>query len=388
MLNIPVATTSDVVERDVWGQWRLHAYALGSVSHVSTSNPQVSNRDRVHSRLIIGDYGIPLYRFATLPELLGAYRDAMDGHRELHSNGILHRDISFGSVFIAPHVERGERGLLVDFDYAAKDHVGEDGSKLYDDGRTGTMSFMSLDVLARQRVTVERPSNVSGQAISLEEELKAIVFEGDNNSMLATTPAEKRPEALRHSVLHELESFWLILLWICLKRIRPFTARDHSVGSFHWGDNRWRASNFIKKFFDETVPSSILCERRTLFENGISAFDCDVVPAISPYFAVIVPFVRVIFRVLCEVYYDRAAGKRDRTDDTSLYDDFLRGLEICLEHKKMLLWDSNLAPDHARDEYERRVRYGFYSNIDIPPMVQRVLDLPRPAEPAPSNSEA
>lgn len=43
--------------------------------------PSISRTEiaRIHSHLIMRDYGIPLYRFTTLPELVGAYRDAIQG---------------------------------------------------------------------------------------------------------------------------------------------------------------------------------------------------------------------------------------------------------------------------------------------------------------------
>lgn len=51
----------------------------GEMYQNASPNQRIPQYNRIHSRLVMRDYGIPLHHFATLPELLGAYRDAIEG---------------------------------------------------------------------------------------------------------------------------------------------------------------------------------------------------------------------------------------------------------------------------------------------------------------------
>ena len=46
-------------------------------------SPRIPYQNRVHSRLVLRDYGVPIYRFTSMKELLGAFRDAIAGEFRL-----------------------------------------------------------------------------------------------------------------------------------------------------------------------------------------------------------------------------------------------------------------------------------------------------------------
>ncbi|KAI0055077.1 hypothetical protein BV25DRAFT_1816139, partial [Artomyces pyxidatus] len=104
-------------------------------------------RNRIHSRIVMSSFGWPLLQFRDLPELCGALHDAIAGHRWLYRQGILHRDISPGNVLITP-LAAPNRGLLIDLDNACEyaTHV-----SIPNDGRSGTLAFMSFEVIAKER---------------------------------------------------------------------------------------------------------------------------------------------------------------------------------------------------------------------------------------------
>ncbi|KAK4118105.1 hypothetical protein N657DRAFT_638274 [Parathielavia appendiculata] len=57
--------------------------------------------NRVHRRVILFDYGIPIYRAASRQALLGALVDCIEGHESLRQKaGLLHWDISIGNVMV------------------------------------------------------------------------------------------------------------------------------------------------------------------------------------------------------------------------------------------------------------------------------------------------
>jgi len=69
----------------------------------------------VHRRVILRDYGIPIYKAGSRETLLGALADCIEGHESLRRKaGLLHRDISLNNLMI----DKDNRGFLIDLDLA------------------------------------------------------------------------------------------------------------------------------------------------------------------------------------------------------------------------------------------------------------------------------
>ncbi|KAL7270699.1 hypothetical protein RUND412_006586 [Rhizina undulata] len=113
-----------------------------------------SLQDRIHTRLITR-IGKRLEKFASIVQLLEALRDAIRGHQSLYETGkILHRDISINNNMIATSdLERpdGFKGFLIDPDMAVSTDLPGDRKLVHH--RTGTLEFMSLNVLKRRQHT-------------------------------------------------------------------------------------------------------------------------------------------------------------------------------------------------------------------------------------------
>jgi serine/threonine protein kinase len=113
--------------------------------------------------------GRSLRAYRSVRELLEALRDAIAGHRSLLEDGkILHRDISENNIIITEHAgDEGPRGQLIGLDLAKElDSVPSGASH-----RTGTMQFM-----------------------------QSRCFKGGG-----------------HTYRHNLESFFYVLLWMCIR---------------------------------------------------------------------------------------------------------------------------------------------------------------------------
>ncbi|QSZ29959.1 hypothetical protein DSL72_004477 [Monilinia vaccinii-corymbosi] len=102
-------------------------------------------------------------------ELLEVFRDAIAGHRSLLEDGkILHRDISeYNIIIMDPGTKDEPKGRLIDLGLAKELHSTPSGAS----HRTGTMQFMAIEVL----------------------------------------------EGQGHTYRHDLESFFYVFIWMCVR---------------------------------------------------------------------------------------------------------------------------------------------------------------------------
>jgi serine/threonine protein kinase len=129
--------------------------------------------------VILRDYGYPIYKASSRTSLLAALSGCIEGHESLRKAGVLHRDISINNLLINEDpVNPSRRSFLIDLDLAIKeDREGASGAK----GKTGTRAFMAIGALLGEQ----------------------------------------------HSFMHDLESFFWVLFWICIhyngpaKNIKP-----------------------------------------------------------------------------------------------------------------------------------------------------------------------
>jgi hypothetical protein len=125
--------------------------------------------NRVNYCLVTSPAGRPLREYQSVKELLEALLDAIRGHRSLLEDGkILHRDISENNIIITELPAEGDpKGRLIDLDLAKELDSMPSGAR----HRTGTMQFMAIEVL-----------------------------EGNG-----------------HTYRHDLESFFYVFLWMCVR---------------------------------------------------------------------------------------------------------------------------------------------------------------------------
>lgn len=147
------------------------AYAVHEAQGTSlVGNEQLPFENRILRALAISPAGKPISNFSSVLELIEALRDAIKVHRSLLLDGkILHRDISENNIIITdPEDADGFRGMLIDLDLAKEDGKGPSGAR----HRTGTMEFMAIEVLL----------------------------------------------GISHTYRHDLEAFYYVLLWLCVRR--------------------------------------------------------------------------------------------------------------------------------------------------------------------------
>ncbi|KAL8396645.1 hypothetical protein RB594_003636 [Gaeumannomyces avenae] len=146
-----------------------------SASPTKASGDALSNR--VHRRVVLRDYGKPIYKASSRSAFLAAFEGSIKGHKSLHEAGFLHRDISINNLIInEDHDNSSWPWFLIDLDLAVKKRrEGSSGAK----GKTGTRAFMAIGALLGEQ----------------------------------------------RSFMHDLESFFWVLFWICVHYDGPNKSR-------------------------------------------------------------------------------------------------------------------------------------------------------------------
>ncbi|RYO89802.1 hypothetical protein DL766_002691 [Monosporascus sp. MC13-8B] len=136
-----------------------------SASPTKADSNALSNR--IHRRVILRDYGTPIYKASSRAALLAALEGCIEGHESLRRAGFLHRDISINNLMINEDDNPSWPWFLIDLDLAIKEQrESASGAK----GKTGTRAFMAIGALLGEQ----------------------------------------------HSFMHDLESFFWVLFWICI----------------------------------------------------------------------------------------------------------------------------------------------------------------------------
>ena len=154
--------------------------AKRSCSSLRPVNPKKTFHNRVHRRVITRDPGKPIYETSSPVAVVKGFIGAISGkcagirindisltylgHESLLSAGILHRDVSIGNILLT---EKEDDGFLIDLDLAIKT---SDDQASGAPSKTGTKIFMAIGALYGEP----------------------------------------------HSFMHDLESFFWVLFWICI----------------------------------------------------------------------------------------------------------------------------------------------------------------------------
>lgn len=191
--------------------------------------------NRVHQRLVTQSYGKPIYQASCLGALLTGLEGCINGHQSLrHQAGLLHRDISINNLMINEEEDApSRRAFLIDLDLAIQEtRTSASGANK----KTGTRAFMAIRVLL-----------------------------GD-----------------QHSFMHDLESFFWVMYWICVHYSGP----GSSIGA--------------TRFYEEWnyMEDSKLAFLKTGFVADEGAFLRALEEHVTPHYRPLVPWVNRLRRAV------------------------------------------------------------------------------------------
>jgi hypothetical protein len=150
---------------------------LPPIKRSRPASPANASTNRVHRRVILRDYGKPIYKAGSPMALLSALEGCVEGHELLYRSGLLHRDISINNLMVNEDDRNPSwRAFLIDLDLAVRaQREAASGAK----GKTGTRAFMAIGALLGEQ----------------------------------------------HSFMHDLESFFWVIFWICIHYNGPDQSR-------------------------------------------------------------------------------------------------------------------------------------------------------------------
>ncbi|MCJ1281514.1 hypothetical protein MMC26_000834 [Xylographa opegraphella] len=135
-----------------------------SCSSRLATDAETPTHKRVHRRVITKDAGKPIYKASSPIAIISGFIGAIYGHKCLLDAGILHRDISIGNIMLTG---KEDDGFLIDLDLAIKTSDDQASSA---PSKAGTKIFIAIGALLGEP----------------------------------------------HSFMHDLESFFWVLFWICI----------------------------------------------------------------------------------------------------------------------------------------------------------------------------
>ncbi|KAI9368690.1 hypothetical protein BJX61DRAFT_550232 [Aspergillus egyptiacus] len=195
-------------------------------------------QNRVHRRVIVRDYGVPIYGAKTRVSFLSALLECIRGYESLHAKaGFLQGDISTGNLILNDDGDNPSwSAFLIDLDLSLKEQRDQpSGAK----GKTGTRAFMAIGLLLGEK----------------------------------------------HSFMHDLESFFWVIFWICIyydgpnvSRVVPLFDKWNFVNMAelaglkkgtvaHEGDFISMANEYFTPFYKPLAPW-VNRLRKTVFPGG------------------------------------------------------------------------------------------------------------------------
>ncbi|KAI9767834.1 MAG: hypothetical protein M1839_004335 [Geoglossum umbratile] len=214
--------------------------------------------NRIHRRVILRDYGKYIYKASSRVAMLAALEGTITGHESLRDlTGTIQSDVSIGNLMMNEEEDNSSwQSFLIDLDLAIKENrEGPSGAP----SKTGTRAFMAIGALYGEE----------------------------------------------HSFMHDLESFFWVLFWICIHYTGP-NGESRVVSKFE----KWNYAHT-----DELAE----------IKSGIVVHEGDFIKTVSqnftPYYQSFIPWVNRLRKVVFP------EGKRWERKELTLYSQMKAVLE-------------------------------------------------------------
>ncbi|KIN93286.1 hypothetical protein M404DRAFT_36223 [Pisolithus tinctorius Marx 270] len=139
----------------------------------------------------------PMVMFKTKKELVSCIRDILRIQQQALERGVLHRDCSINNMMIEDFAN-GSHGFLLDWEFAV--WVTLQGE--YDLGSTGTVPFLSVNILCQLKEAITKSGKTNVPLIRKSASLTCVFID--------------HPTTIHHTFADDIESLFYIFIWILI----------------------------------------------------------------------------------------------------------------------------------------------------------------------------
>ncbi|KAI0924833.1 hypothetical protein AcW2_010357 [Taiwanofungus camphoratus] len=290
----------------------------------------VQPRGKTHSRLVMKTYGRPIKFAKSLLEMVGAFKDAIVGHRNSFQRNVLHRDISIGNILIASKPIPGYRGILIDYENAIILNSGRE--PLLDDPLSGTRPFISPEILGKSPLW----------AYSKRE----------GNLKRPKTMPQLQP---KHDFIHDLESFFWVLVWLCMSRSGPARRREELITPNFKDDEFCKT---FKQLFEGSDDVLVLMKSLVLKHGG--DFDSVVIVHVTDWCEPLLPLLEKFYDILAKAYADEK-----RNFDVEIYEAVINAFQTMEDELEKRPADAEKEYAELREHEEARRHRDLQGHWDL-----------------------
>ncbi|TFY81315.1 hypothetical protein EWM64_g2696 [Hericium alpestre] len=363
--------------------------------HIYATQSESLYTARVLTRTLMRTLGWPIKFFKDILELITVIRDAVQGHHDLYFDGVIHRDISTGNILICLTDDGRTIGCLIDLDYAKRtakrinfpvsavksadvsiavsllgwmhglqidDGLATDLLRRFKDGRRVNFYVEHLldiypdtprEQVSKVGLRLQYQPNTnsappswhdrqagSGRRTGTKAFMSCEVLSGDAYTVGAAKKQGLIADSTQsHSAIHDLESFFWVLVYLCLTRKGPGGARREELCTRNPTEKRAQALHVIVYcLFDSDDDRTLTRNKKRLFEKP-DDFEDLIMGHFHPYFERLKPLLSAWWKILRLGFY--------------AYDDVMQGtihqqvLDILNEEVKNI---SEGYPTHAEEQ--------------------------------------
>ncbi|VDC05604.1 unnamed protein product [Peniophora sp. CBMAI 1063] len=317
-----------------------------------------------------------------MAEFLTAFKGALGGALDMYHAKVLHRDINVNNVLISASPNPNNVGVLIDLDYPVSL---ENYTSLVEDMRTGTPMFVSCEILTQRMLVIRNKPNFPATSDDYRRKKKLAYGDdwddaeddfsdseekgrGENDSEMQTSDGEPQSDktpSFRHTLAHDLESFFWVLLWVCMCRVGPAKARDFSgkagKADFRRADKkddkkwRWehdlrRINGLVARTFEDPNWTNLGRTRKAVFLNQSGEWD-DLLDSVSHYLTPLKDILVAYHKGLCDLLRREPEQRND--DDVEVFGRWLMSsIEDSIQTGRVQRWGQPGKPGGS----ERHVR--------------------------------